>query len=134
MSEIREASNTKDKKIRNIVIGIIIGIFICAAVAAIITAAGCGDNSEDVAKETVKQLNAETAAMNEQTCHDYLRIIDSNIMQYRVDHNDYPATVEDMVPEYMDNVYSCPDGGRYTIQRTADITYPHAVCPNGHSY
>jgi hypothetical protein len=62
-------------------------------------------------------------------CQDNLRTIDGSIMTYAAANNGaYPASVEEMIPNYLREAPECPAARKpYTL---SDTTPPRSVCPH----
>lgn len=70
-----------------------------------------------------------TAMKKAQTnaCIRNMRQIEAAVVTYRIDNNDVPANVSDLVPDYLNSLPDCPLGGEYQVVLGGDVL---VICPN----
>lgn len=90
----------------------------------LVAVAGCG---------TDKAEQERMAQLNERSCRDNMRTIESATYTYMAETTEWPDSVEDLYPSYIKEVPTCPDGGRYKLVKDSSGIL-EVVCPNGHTY
>jgi len=78
-------------------------------------------------------LNA-TSNTKLKTCMASLRLMDGAIQTYGADNQVDPASLNDLVPLYIKEIPSEPEGGSYSFIPSTSLAPPYAECSIGHSY
>ena len=91
-------------------------IFILLLSIAAVIAAGCGGSGETAStNDTASQGGVEGQA-DAAACSANRRMISSASQQYFSMEGAYPASIQVLVPGYLQSVPACPSGGTYRLQ------------------
>ena len=90
---------------------------------AVLTFAGCGgDAASPGAGDAVTPNGGESSGgspvdqADAATCAANRKIISSAVQQYYSMEGVYPNSIQQLVPDYLMSVPTCPSGGTYTLQ------------------
>lgn len=85
--------------------------------AVLVLAAGCGGGNGGnaaVGEETVSSGPVDKA--DSAACAANRSILSTAAQHYYATEGAYPASIQALVPGYLQSVPACPSGGRYTLQ------------------
>ncbi|MDY6794027.1 MAG: hypothetical protein SWK76_01905 [Actinomycetota bacterium] len=102
-------------------------IVILMALLAIMLA-GCGGNGgsgESGTEATSESTGGPVSTAESTACATNRRAIEATIQQYYAIEGEYPTSLQQLVPEYMQSIPTCPAGGTYTLQDTRVVCTLH---------
>lgn len=102
-------------------------ILILMALPAIMLA-GCGGNesSGDSGAEAASESTEGPAGTAESAaCATNRRTIETAVQQYYAVEGQYPTSLQQLVPEYMQSIPACPSGGTYSLQGITAVCSVH---------
>jgi hypothetical protein len=76
-------------------------------------AAGC--TSESDSTEPTQPREGVVGEADQAACAANRRAIEAAVQQYYALEGEYPTSIQQLVPEYLQSVPSCPGGGTYTL-------------------
>jgi hypothetical protein len=96
-------------------------VLLLVLLAALVT--GC--TSEGDSADPTQPKEGPVGQAGSATCAANRKMMESAIQVYYNIEGVYPNSLQQLVPEYMDSVPACPEGGTYTISGTKVICSIH---------
>jgi hypothetical protein len=98
---------------------------IMALLLVLLVALVAGCTSESDSAEPTQPRGGPVGQADEAACAANRKLIESAVQQYYGLEGVYPTSIQQLVPEYLEKVPSCPGGGTYTLTGTKVICSIH---------
>ena len=92
-------------------------IFSLLLVVLLALLAGCGGSGDSASGvgESGEGRGGAVGQAEAASCAANLRTIMGAVQQYQATEGTYPRSIQELVPEYLMSVPTCPSGGKYTL-------------------
>ncbi len=77
---------------------------------------------------TIPNITKHNSNINNKGCEAFVKMVQSQVQSYEIEHNAYPASIDDLVTEKYLNTTKCPDG-KTTVSIDADGTVSKVSTP-----